>query len=163
MPFSFPALHKATKVFDESLSGIPVDVTVQGSYPQLVALITHFRNALYQDRVLREPYLHVLTSFYESDAGALHQLKTIRPHPPTDDDVLRFVQDYWPDTHLVSLTYKGTSHNDENNDEDDDEDDGVRNEHSCNNPAPHSEARIQIVAPIVDLWLSVSHLAFSDT
>jgi hypothetical protein len=99
---------KPVQIFDSvvRMPKVP-NITTQPRYARLVSSIEHLRERLMQDETLREPLLYILESLYKSKKTK-EIISRIRPTKPTHKDVIRFVDEFWPDLHKVEATQDGS-------------------------------------------------------
>jgi hypothetical protein len=143
---------KPIQIFD-GVVGIPKvpNITTDPSYARLVTLIEHLRERLMQDEVLREPLLHVLKSLYKSNTTR-RKISRIRPTQPTDQDIIRFVDEFWPDLYLVAAS-RDSERSGESNTGGSGQWDGVWS-HTYSGVASVPNAQVQIIAPLIEQWQS---------
>ena len=96
-----------------------LEVTTQSDYQRVVGIVIQLRDRMLREQVLREPILSVFQEVYNDDTHLPEKLKTrtpalyqlsnkdkirnTKPSPPTDDDVINFLQDAFPDLYLVDF------------------------------------------------------------
>lgn len=138
---------KPTQIFDNVvLIPEPPNITADPRYTRLVASIQYLRRRLMQDEVLREPLLHVLKSLYKS-ATTKKKISLLRPIEPTHQDIIHFVDELWPDLYLVKPDQRLSSTGKSS------QWDGVWG-HTYSGVAAVPDARIQIIAPLIEQWQS---------
>jgi hypothetical protein len=88
------------------------NITAEPEYKLVVDAVNQLREQLLSEPVLRAPFLHLLTSVYNELDPFPEDLKNktldqvpnitkIRDRPPSDQDVINFLQDSFPELHLV--------------------------------------------------------------
>jgi hypothetical protein len=88
-------------VFDATVDiGILPNITKVPYFAKLVASVDDLRLHLIQDETLRQPLLHVLQSLYESN-DTKKTIQRLQPTRPTHNDIISFVDQFWPEIHLV--------------------------------------------------------------
>ena len=93
------------------------DITSDSKYKLVVDTVNQLRDRLLNEEVLRQPFLHIFSAVYKGDTDFPNDLKPptpvadqvsniskirqIRHHPPTDDDVVDFLTNSFPDLYLA--------------------------------------------------------------
>ena len=128
---------------------VPPNITTESHYARLVTSIHHLRACLIQDKVLRKPLLHILRSLYKSPKSKT-KISRIRPIKPTDQDIIHFVDKFWPDLYLVKPTHH-INHSSRTG--------GSRQwdgawGHTFVGVDAVPNAQVQIIAPLIEQWQS---------
>ena len=144
---------KPVQIFDNVVCmPVPPNITAEFRYARLVTSIQHLRGRLMQDEVLREPLLHILRGLYESPKSK-KKISRICPIKPTDQDIIRFIDEFWPDLYLVKPTCH-SSHLSSTGGSG--QWDGARGHAFAG-----VDTQVQIIAPLIEQWQSnVSTLIF---
>jgi hypothetical protein len=139
---------KPVQIFDNVVCvPVPPNVTAEFCYAPLVTSVQHLRARLIQDKVLCKPLLDILRGLYKSPKS---KISRIRPIKPTDQDIIHFVDEFWPDLYLVKparhsncLSSTGGSGRW----------DGVWG-HTFAGIDTVPDAQVEIIAPLIEQWQS---------
>jgi hypothetical protein len=93
------------------------DVTHNSQYELVVNTVNQLRDRLLKEEVLRQPFLHIFNTTYNDNADVPHDLEpctplanqvsnmskfqNIRNYPPTDNDVVDFLTNSFPDLYMA--------------------------------------------------------------
>jgi len=93
------------------------DVTHDSQYKLVVNTVDQLRDHLLKEEVLRQPFLHIFRNCYNDDTNFpqhlepctpvadqvsnMAKIQEIRSHPPTDNDVVDFLTNSFPDLYMA--------------------------------------------------------------
>jgi hypothetical protein len=93
------------------------DVTHNSQYELVVNTVNQLRDRLLKEEVLRQPFLHIFNTTYNDNTDVPHDLEpctplanqvsnmskfqNIRNYPPTDNDVVDFLTNSFPDLYMA--------------------------------------------------------------
>lgn len=130
------------------------DITSDPCYKLVVDTVNQLHNRLLNEEVLRRPFLHVFSTVYKDNAvfpddlkpltpvadqvSNMSKIREIRDGPPTDDDVVDFLTNSFPDLYLAPGDFSP---------------EGVDCSETCSGQEDADQEKITINAKLVQFWL----------
>lgn len=93
-----------------------IEVTLDPKFQLIIGTVSQLRDHMLGNPILRQPLLHLFSKVYSDDSdfpedskgetpledqiSNMSNIRKIRPHPPSDEDVVTFLTDAFPDLYL---------------------------------------------------------------